>query len=162
MKNESGQGELKQDREASNAIPLPSRVDFVLVFSVDNANPNGDPGYDNRPRTDAYTGIGFVTDVCIKRKIRNRVEMIKELGDCYDIWVRSGTYLKDTVNDAVAQIRKEADYPKDKADAGAKERYERQQICRRFYDIRAFGGVLTSDSDSGEEGGSDCRRNRET
>lgn len=155
MKNESGQGELKQDREASNAIPLPSRVDFVLVFSVDNANPNGDPGYDNRPRTDAYTGIGFVTDVCIKRKIRNRVEMIKELGDGYDIWVRSGTYLKDTVNDAVAQIRKEADYPKDKADAGAKERYERQQICRRFYDIRAFGGVLTSDSDSGEEGGSD-------
>jgi CRISPR-associated protein Csd2 len=47
--------------------PIESRVDFVLVFSVDNANPNGDPGYDNRPRMDAYTGHGFVTDVCLKR-----------------------------------------------------------------------------------------------
>ena len=59
--------------------PIKSRIDFVLVFSVDNANPNGDPGYDNRPRMDAYTRYGFVTDVCLKRKIRNRVEMIKNL-----------------------------------------------------------------------------------
>jgi len=112
--------------------PIKSRVDFVLVFSVDNANPNGDPGYDNRPRMDAYTGHGFVTDVCLKRKIRNRVEMIKELADGYDIWVRSGTYLRDTV-----------------------EKYggDKDKLCKQFFDIRAFGGVLTSDSESeGEEG----------
>jgi len=112
--------------------PIKSRVDFVLVFSVDNANPNGDPGYDNRPRMDAYTGHGFMTDVCIKRKIRNRVEMIKELADGYDIWVRSGTYLRDTV-----------------------EKYggDKDKLCKQFFDIRAFGGVLTSDSEAeGEEG----------
>lgn len=112
--------------------PIKSRVDFVLVFSVDNANPNGDPGYDNRPRMDAYTGYGFVTDVCLKRKIRNRVEMIKELADGYDIWVRSGTYLRDTVD---------------------KYGGDKDRLCEQFFDIRAFGGVLTSDSESeGEEG----------
>ena len=111
--------------------PIKSRVDFVLVFSVDNANPNGDPGYDNRPRMDAYTGHGFVTDVCLKRKIRNRVEMIKNLADGYDIWVRSGTYLRDTVD---------------------KYGGDKDKLCKQFFDIRAFGGVLTSDSESeGEE-----------
>lgn len=112
--------------------PIESRVDFVLVFSVDNANPNGDPGYDNRPRMDAYTGHGFVTDVCLKRKIRNRVEMIKKLADGYDIWVRSGTYLRDTVD---------------------KYGGDKDKLCKQFFDIRAFGGVLTSDSEpEGEEG----------
>lgn len=112
--------------------PIKSRVDFVLIFSVDNANPNGDPGYDNRPRMDAYTGHGFVTDVCLKRKIRNRLEMIKELADGYDIWVRSGTYLRDTVD---------------------KYGGDKEKLCKQFFDIRAFGGVLTSDSESeGEEG----------
>jgi len=112
--------------------PIESRVDFILVFSVDNANPNGDPGYDNRPRMDAYTGHGFVTDVCLKRKIRNRVEMIKKLADGYDIWVRSGTYLRDTVD---------------------KYGGDKDKLCKQFFDIRAFGGVLTSDSESeGEEG----------
>jgi len=112
--------------------PIKSRVDFVLVFSVDNANPNGDPGYDNRPRMDAYTGYGFVTDVCLKRKIRNRVEMIKKLADGYDIWVRSGTYLRDTVD---------------------KYGGDKDRLCEQFFDIRAFGGVLTSDSESeGEKG----------
>lgn len=116
--------------------PIKSRVDFVLVFSVDNANPNGDPGYDNRPRMDAYTGHGFITDVCLKRKIRNRVEMMKELTDCNDIWVRSGTYLRDTVD---------------------KYGGDKDKLCKQFFDIRAFGGVLTSDSESeGEEGQADA------
>jgi CRISPR-associated protein Csd2 len=106
---------------------IESRVDFILVFSVDNANPNGDPGYDNRPRMDAYTGHGFITDVCLKRKIRNRVEMIKGLADGYNIWVRSGTYLRDTV-----------------------EQYggDKDKLCQQFFDIRAFGGVLTGDSET--------------
>src|SRR4030067_1449993 len=112
--------------------PIESRVDFILVFSVDNANPNGDPGYDNRPRMDAYTGHGFITDVCLKRKIRNRVEMMNDLADGYDIWVRSGTYLRDTVDKYVG---------------------DKDKLCKQFFDIRAFGGVLTSDSESeGEEG----------
>jgi CRISPR-associated protein Csd2 len=132
--------------------PIKSRVDFVLVFSVDNANPNGDPGYDNRPRMDAYTGHGFVTDVCLKRKIRNRVEMIKELADGYDVWVRSGTYLRETLGNAIDMIRKEKEYEKLKTDK-EKANYERRHLCEQFFDIRAFGGVLTSDAESeGEEG----------
>lgn len=121
--------------------PIKSRVDFVLVFSVDNANPNGDPGYDNRPRMDAYTGHGFVTDVCLKRKIRNRVETIKELADGYNIWVRSGTYLRDTVDKF----------------GGDKDR-----LCEQFFDIRAFGGVLTGDSESGGEKSEDKTKEKKT
>jgi len=118
---------------------IESRVDFILVFSVDNANPNGDPGYDNRPRMDAYTGHGFVTDVCLKRKIRNRVEMIKELADGYDIWVRSGTYLRDTVD---------------------KYGGDKDRLCEQFFDIRAFGGVLTSDSESEGEKSQDVTKEK--
>jgi len=136
----------------TSKTPIKSRVDFVLVFSVDNANPNGDPGYDNRPRMDAYTGHGFVTDVCLKRKIRNRVEMIKELTDGYDIWVRSGTYLRETLGDAIDIIRKGKEYEKLKTDK-EKAHYERHRLCEQFFDIRAFGGVLTSDSESGGEEG---------
>lgn len=150
----------------SGKKPISNRVDFVLVFSVDNANPNGDPGYDNRPRTDAYTGVGYVTDVCIKRKIRNRVEMMKNGADGYDIWVRSGTYLRETIDDAMERIHKEPDYlclnKKGEGDKGKiksqskekeeKKNYERKRICELFFDIRAFGGVLTSgDTDSDEE-----------
>jgi len=120
---------------------IESRVDFIIVFSVDNANPNGDPGYDNRPRMDAYTGHGFVTDVCLKRKIRNRVEMIKELDDGYDIWVRSGTYLRETVDKF----------------GGDKDR-----LCEQFFDIRAFGGVLTGDSESGGEKSEDKTKEKKT
>lgn len=139
----------KQKKETGGE-PIKSRVDFVMVFSVENANPNGDPGYDNRPRADAYTGIGYVTDVCIKRKIRNRIEMLKELGDGYDIWVRSGTYLRETLNSAFTEIQKEEGYIECKTDK-EKENYERRRICEKFFDIRTFGGVLTSDSESVEE-----------
>jgi len=140
--------------------PIESRVDFALVFSVDNANPNGDPGYDNRPRMDAYTGHGFVTDVCLKRKIRNRVEMIKELSDGYDIWVRSGTYLRETIGDALDIIRKEKEYASHKTDK-EKAHYERGRLCQQFFDIRAFGGVLTSDSESeGEESQSEANEKK--
>lgn len=133
---------------------IESRVDFILVFSVDNANPNGDPGYDNRPRMDAYTRHGFVTDVCLKRKIRNRVEMIKELANGYDIWVRSGTYLRESLGNALDAIRKEKDYEKLKTDE-ERAQYEKRLLCEQFFDIRAFGGVLTSDAGSEGEKGQD-------
>jgi len=132
--------------------PIESRVDFVLVFSVDNANPNGDPGYDNRPRMDAYTGQGFITDVCLKRKIRNRIEMIKELEDGHDIWVRSGTYLRKTIENTLDKIRKEEDYKKQETDKD-KANYERRRLCEQYFDIRAFGGVLTFDSESSDDVG---------
>lgn len=61
-------------REETLRKPIESRVDFVLVFSVDNANPNGDPGYDNRPRMDAYTGQGFMTDVCLNGRLETELK----------------------------------------------------------------------------------------
>lgn len=132
---QAGKHQKKEEQTMEQKNPIKSRVDFVLVFSAENANPNGDPGYDNRPRVDPYTGRGLITDVCIKRKIRNRVEMMKELAVGYDIWVRSfastGVYLRDTV-----------------------EKYggDKDKLCAQFFDIRAFGGVLTSDSESEGEG----------
>ena len=91
-----------------------------------------------------------MTDVCIKRKIRNRIEALKELCDGYDIWVRSGTYLRETLGNAFNDVRKETDYPKE-GKGEDKKKYEQKRICAQFFDIRAFGGVLTSDSDSGDE-----------
>ncbi|OHB53649.1 MAG: type I-C CRISPR-associated protein Cas7/Csd2 [Planctomycetes bacterium GWF2_41_51] len=129
---------------------IKSRIDFVMVFSVENANPNGDPGYDNRPRMDNYTRGGYITDVCLKRKIRNRIEAMQELQNGYDIWVRSGTYLRETLGNAIDIIRKEKEYSELKTDKD-KANYEKRRLCDKFFDIRAFGGVLTSDSDSEEE-----------
>jgi CRISPR-associated protein Csd2 len=160
---ETGAGRVAK---SNGEEPIKTRVDFVLIFSSENANPNGDPGYDNRPRTDPYTGIGYVTDVCLKRKIRNRIEMLKEddAKSGYDIWVRSGTYLRETLGDAIAEIREEEDYKEiDKKDGKALEKYERRRICEKFFDIRAFGGVLTGDSETGEEqsdGGKEAKQGR--
>jgi CRISPR-associated protein Csd2 len=142
---------VKVSNETGSDDVIKGRVDFVLVFSAENANPNGDPGYDNRPRTDAYTGTGYVTDVCLKRKIRNRVEAMKELSDGYDIWVRSGTYLRETISNVLDGLRKTAEYKELTTDK-EKESLEKRHLCSGFFDIRAFGGVLTSDSESSEEG----------
>jgi CRISPR-associated protein Csd2 len=141
---------VNASKEPGSEDAIRGRVDFVLIFSAEDANPNGDPGYDNRPRTDAFTGTGYVTDVCLKRKIRNRVEAMKSPRDGYDIWVRSGTYLRETIGNTLDELRKNAKYKDLKTDK-ERESLERRHICSKFFDIRAFGGVLTSDSESIEE-----------
>lgn len=124
---------------------IKNRYDFVVLFDVENGNPNGDPDAGNMPRIDPETGCGLVTDVCLKRKIRNYVEMVKEEEQGYAIYIKEGVPLNRS--DALAL---EANNLKDtelktlkKADPDI-DRKLRDYMCRHFYDIRTFGAVMTT------------------
>ena len=126
-----------------------NRYDFVLLFDVKDANPNGDPDAGNLPRIDPETMQGIVTDVCLKRKIRNYVDLIHSpsgdldlagdgSGNGYGIFVRdSGVYLNTKIRAAAAAIGAKPDKKRENRDS-------RAELCRRYYDIRMFGGVLST------------------
>lgn len=117
---------------------LINRHDFLLLFEVTNGNPNGDPDAGNMPRLDPNTNRGIVSDVCLKRKVRNYVNDFAPArnGNGYNIFVQQGAVLGKTIDDMVKQAE----------EAGGKERLQERTkdwLCREFYDIRAFGGVLS-------------------
>lgn len=121
---------------------LRNRIDFVYLFDVQDGNPNGDPDAGNLPRVDAETGMGLVTDVCLKRKVRNYVEVAKELADGYDIFVREKAVLNTAIDKAHDDSSvKEA---KDKIEAA------RQFMCKNYYDIRTFGALMTTGKNAGQ------------
>lgn len=124
---------------------IKNRYDFVLYFDVENGNPNGDPDAGNMPRIDPETGFGIVTDVCLKRKIRNYVEIVKEGEPGYDIYITRGTTLN--ASDSRAFIELGID-PKDiaKLKKGDPELdvKVRDFMCKTFFDIRTFGAVMTT------------------
>lgn len=128
---------------------IKNRYEFTLLFEVENGNPNGDPDAGNAPRIDAETGYGIVTDVCIKRKIRNYVDVAKKDGEHFRIYVRNGVPL-DT-NRKWAYEETEIEPPMDpksgKITSNEPEKEEFRKIthfmCNNFYDIRAFGAVMT-------------------
>lgn len=111
---------------------LTNRHDFLLLFEVTNGNPNGDPDAGNMPRLDPNTNRGIVSDVCLKRKVRNFVAEFAppRNGNGYGIFIQSGPALERTINKAVEENNKNAE-------AAVK------WLCREFFDIRAFGGVLS-------------------
>lgn len=125
---------------------IENRYDFVLFFDVENGNPNGDPDAGNMPRVDPETGRGIVTDVCIKRKIRNYVELVKEGEDGYDIYVTDGIVLN-------AQHKKA--YEAHNLEPGKKvaDKEKLKQLtgfmCDHFYDIRTFGAVMSTSVNCG-------------
>ena len=88
------------------SISISNRYDFVYYFDVQNGNPNGDPDAGNMPRIDAETGRGFVTDVCLKRKIRNYVERAHEGEDGFALFIKEGTVLSQTCQDALDKLGK--------------------------------------------------------
>ena len=79
-------------------LELKNRIDFVYIFDVQDGNPNGDPDAGNLPRVDAETGMGLVTDVCLKRKVRNYVQVAKQLAPGYDIFIKEKAVLDSIVN----------------------------------------------------------------
>ena len=79
---------------------IKNRYEFIVLFDVENGNPNGDPDAGNAPRTDAETGLGIVTDVCLKRKIRNYVEIVKEGEPGYNILIKTDKSLNDKFGEA--------------------------------------------------------------
>jgi CRISPR-associated protein Csd2 len=124
--------------------PIKNRYEFVLLFDVENGNPNGDPDMGNMPRVDPQTGYGIVTDVCLKRKIRDYVDMVKEGKEGYDIYVKDGVVLNEQHTKAYAALKRKPDSKKPKDEELTKF------MCQNFFDIRAFGAVMTTDVNCGQ------------
>lgn len=124
---------------------LKSRIDFVYIFDVVDGNPNGDPDAGNLPRVDAETGQGLVTDVCLKRKVRNYVQATKNLAEGYDIFIKEKAVLNNLIDDSYED---ESVKSRDKADA--KRDAARNVMCRKYYDIRTFGAVMSTGKNAGQ------------
>ena len=124
---------------------IKNRYEFVILFDVENGNPNGDPDAGNMPRIDPETGYGLVTDVCLKRKIRNYVEMIKEDEPGYGIYIKEDVPLNRSDNRALEYLgvneKTVKELKKKDPDADIKIR---NFMCQNFYDIRTFGAVMTT------------------
>ena len=135
--------------------PIKNRYEFVILFDVENGNPNGDPDAGNMPRVDPETGLGIVTDVCLKRKIRNYVETVKEDEAGYRIYVKDGVPLNRSDNESFLQVGIEnaagmkpeelKKKIKAKKDEGiGVDLAIRDFMCLNFFDIRTFGAVMTT------------------
>lgn len=114
-----------------------NRYEFVMLFDVENGNPNGDPDAGNMPRVDAESGLGIVTDVCLKRKIRNYVQLVKEGEPGYDILIRTDKALNTKFAEAYAAKGL-------KSDAKGSIPAARAYMCERYFDVRAFGAVMST------------------
>ncbi len=114
---------------------IKNRYDFVFIYDVKDGNPNGDPDFDNQPRIDFETREGLVSDVCIKRKVRNYVQLKVASGDLdsakFDIFIRQGSVLNEIINTV-------------KKDSGNDEKKGLFNMCDKYYDIRTFGAVLST------------------
>lgn len=124
--------------------PIQNRYDFVILFDVENGNPNGDPDAGNMPRVDPETGHGLVTDVCLKRKIRNYVETLKEDASGYRIYVKDGVPLNRSDNEAITALGIDGDLKTAKKNTPDIDRKLRDWMCQNFFDIRTFGAVMTT------------------
>ena len=124
---------------------IKNRYEFVILFDVENGNPNGDPDAGNMPRIDPESGFGLVTDVCLKRKIRNYVETVKEDEEGYRIYIREDVPLNRSDSEAFKYLGVDEKSVKElkKKDPGADEKI-RDFMCSNFYDIRTFGAVMTT------------------
>ena len=124
---------------------IKNRYEFIILFDVENGNPNGDPDAGNMPRIDPETGYGLVTDVCLKRKIRNYVEMVKEDETGYGIYIKEDVPLNRSDNRAFEYLgvneKTVKELKKKDPDADLKIR---DFMCQNFYDIRTFGAVMTT------------------
>ena len=124
---------------------IKNRHEFVILFDIENGNPNGDPDAGNMPRIDPETGYGLITDVCLKRKIRNYVETVKEDEPGYSIYIKEDVPLNRSDNKAFEYLgvneKTVKELKKKDPDADLKIR---DFMCRNFYDIRTFGAVMTT------------------
>ena len=117
---------------------ISNRIDFIYIFDVKDGNPNGDPNADNMPRIDDETGQGLVTDVCLKRKVRNYVLVKKEMLEGFDIYIKERAVLDSVVND-VYKENSVKNATKDNKRVVAQE-----VLCQKYYDVRTFGAAITT------------------
>lgn len=144
---------------------LKNRIDFVYIFDIQDGNPNGDPDAGNLPRVDTETGHGLVTDVCLKRKVRNYVQVAKKCVEGYDILVKSKELsgietiidkeIKKAYEALEINLESENDLDgnkrnkKDKAQ-GSEVDKGRSWMCKNYYDVRTFGSVLSTGRNAGQ------------
>ena len=126
--------------------PIQNRYEFVLLYDVENGNPNGDPDAGNMPRIDPETGYGIVTDVCLKRKIRNYIELVKGDAPGYRIYVKEGVPLNQNHVEAYVAVGLE---PGEKAKPD-KVNEARKWMCANFADVRTFGAVMSTGDNCGQ------------
>ena len=126
--------------------PIKNRYDFVILFDVENGNPNGDPDAGNMPRIDPASGYGLVTDVCLKRKIRNYVETVREGQPGYGIYVKDNVPLNRSDAAALSYLGLEpkADLKEARKADPSLDVKVRDFMCQNFFDIRTFGAVMTT------------------
>lgn len=141
--------------------PIKNRYDFALIFDVQDGNPNGDPDAGNLPRVDAETGCGLVTDVCLKRKVRNYAMLTKGGESGYDIFVKEKGVLNRAIAESYAALGVDLEKPpvdekdgKKRNEKGTGQGREveraRDQMCKTFFDIRAFGAVMSTGANAGQ------------
>lgn len=125
--------------------PIKNRYDFVFYYDVENGNPNGDPDAGNMPRIDPETGYGLVTDVCLKRKIRDYVETVKEGEPGYEIYIKDGVPLNRSDSRAFDELGIDVkDIKKLKKSDPELDAKLRDVMCKTFFDVRTFGAVMTT------------------
>ncbi|QSQ12426.1 type I-C CRISPR-associated protein Cas7/Csd2 [Myxococcus landrumensis] len=140
---------------------LKNRYDFVLLFDVLDGNPNGDPDAGNTPRIDSETGHGLVTDVCLKRKVRNFIQLTQEKKPGLDIFVKEKAILNVSINEAFKAEKIDLNEKPEKAEDGKKRDTKgraqgsevekgRAWMCKTFFDVRTFGAVMSTGANAGQ------------
>ncbi|EMI71640.1 type I-C CRISPR-associated protein Cas7/Csd2 [Leptospira noguchii] len=126
--------------------PIQNRYEFVYLFDVKDGNPNGDPDAGNQPRVDPETGNGLITDVSLKRKIRNYVTIVKSATPPNDIYIKEKAVLIETHEKAYVAVGAKLETPKkeekEKRTGGDQVGKAREWMCKNFYDVRTFGAVM--------------------
>lgn len=141
--------------------PINNRYDFVLFFDVKDGNPNGDPDAGNLPRVDPETGHGLVTDVCLKRKVRNYVQLSKGNDKGYNIFVKEKAILNESIRKGYEELginlneppvdKKDGEKRKNEGEAqGSEIDKGRQHMCETYYDVRTFGAVMSTGANAGQ------------
>ncbi len=131
--------------ESNNKAAITNRYDFALIFDVKDGNPNGDPDAGNLPRIDPETGHGLVTDVCLKRKVRNYIQILKETKPPFDIFIKEKAVLNTLIDQAHEQ-----ETVKEIKNKGDKTVAARKWMCQNYYDIRTFGAVMSTGENAGQ------------
>ena len=127
------------------------RYDFVYLFDCKDGNPNGDPDAANSPRIDPQDMHGLVSDVCLKRKVRNFVLLAKECAPGYGIFVQQGSVLNESIANAHKDLGHDVDPKSDKKKATREQvGSARAEMCKRFFDVRTFGAVMSTGANAGQ------------
>lgn len=125
-------------------MSLCNRYEFVMLFDVENGNPNGDPDAGNMPRVDAETSIGIVTDVCLKRKIRNYIEVTQDGKAGYNILIKNDRALNTKYTEAYEACGLKT---KQKGKDQSAVKQARDYLCKNYFDVRTFGAVMSTGED---------------